>query len=60
MLLGEQELDARVEFRSFGFQESDDSVVPVPFPDESSWGSSFSSMSAGSTCSAPAIHTRPR
>ncbi|WP_234435790.1 hypothetical protein [Streptomyces sp. NRRL F-2747] len=38
MLLGEQELDARVEFRSFGFQESDESVVPVPFPDESSWG----------------------
>ncbi|MFJ3174329.1 hypothetical protein ACIPJK_26570 [Streptomyces roseus] len=38
MLLGEQELDVRVEFRSFGFQESDDAAVPVPFPDESSWG----------------------
>ncbi|MFB7784856.1 hypothetical protein ACFY0N_39015 [Streptomyces vinaceus] len=37
-MLGEQELDAPVEFRSFGFQESDDAVVPVPFPNESSWG----------------------
>ncbi|MEJ8641062.1 hypothetical protein WKI68_05475 [Streptomyces sp. MS1.HAVA.3] len=33
-LLGRQELDARVEFRGFGFQESDESVVPVPFPDD--------------------------
>ncbi|MFG2487942.1 hypothetical protein ACGFSI_35000 [Streptomyces virginiae] len=33
-LLGQQELDARVEFRAFGFQESDESVVPVPFPDD--------------------------
>ncbi|MBT2539746.1 hypothetical protein J7E99_03235 [Streptomyces sp. ISL-44] len=38
ILLGEQELDARVEFRAFGFQESDDSVVPVPFPDDFRWG----------------------
>ncbi|MFF4849467.1 hypothetical protein [Streptomyces sp. NPDC001194] len=37
-LLGEQVLEARVEFRSFGFQESDDSVVPVPFPDDFRWG----------------------
>ncbi|MEU9233499.1 hypothetical protein [Streptomyces subrutilus] len=37
-LLGQQELEARVEFRSFGFQESDDSVVPVPFPDDFQWG----------------------
>ncbi|MCC0097630.1 hypothetical protein K7B10_23170 [Streptomyces flavotricini] len=37
-LLGEQVLDARVEFRSFGFQESDESVVPVPFPDDFRWG----------------------
>ncbi len=37
-LLGQQELDARVEFRAFGFQESDDSVVPVPFPDDFDWG----------------------
>lgn len=37
-MLGEQELDARVEFRSFGFQESDDSTVPVPFPDDFRWG----------------------
>ncbi|MFG2987484.1 hypothetical protein ACGFYQ_40815 [Streptomyces sp. NPDC048258] len=37
-LLGQQELDARVEFRGFGFQESDDSLVPVPFPDDFRWG----------------------
>lgn len=37
-LLGRQELDARVEFRSFSFQESDESVVPVPFPDDFQWG----------------------
>ncbi|MFD3701462.1 hypothetical protein ACFWUZ_36130 [Streptomyces sp. NPDC058646] len=38
MLLRQQELDARVEFWSFGLQESDDSVVPVPFPDDFQWG----------------------
>ncbi|MFD0271374.1 hypothetical protein ACFVGY_33115 [Streptomyces sp. NPDC127106] len=38
VLLGEQELEGRVEFRSLGFQESDDSVVPVPFPDDFAWG----------------------
>ncbi|KMO93816.1 hypothetical protein [Streptomyces roseus] len=38
VLLGQQELDARVEYRSFGFQESDDSAVPVPFPDDFEWG----------------------
>ncbi|OEJ35209.1 hypothetical protein [Streptomyces subrutilus] len=38
VLLGQQDLDVRVEFRSFGFQESDDSVVPVPFPDDFQWG----------------------
>ncbi|MGW1765552.1 hypothetical protein ACWCQL_15950 [Streptomyces sp. NPDC002073] len=32
-MLRQQELLARVEYNSFGFQESDDSVVPVPFPD---------------------------
>lgn len=37
-LLGEQSLDARVEFRTFGFQDSDESVVPVPFPDDAVWG----------------------
>ncbi|MFF2793136.1 hypothetical protein ACFVT6_41420 [Streptomyces sp. NPDC058049] len=37
-LLGRQELDARVEFRGFAFQESDESVVPVPFPDDFQWG----------------------
>ncbi|KOU18306.1 hypothetical protein ADK52_30875 [Streptomyces sp. WM6372] len=37
-MLGRQELDARVEYRTFGFQESDDGVVPVPFPDGSGWG----------------------
>ncbi|MEV0992722.1 hypothetical protein [Streptomyces sp. NPDC049949] len=38
VLLGQQELDARVEYRAFGFQESDDSAVPVPFPDDFDWG----------------------
>ncbi|MFJ7268010.1 hypothetical protein ACIQV3_15380 [Streptomyces sp. NPDC099050] len=37
-LVGQQSLDAEVSFRSFGFQESDDSVVPVPFPDCFEWG----------------------
>ncbi|MGW3324853.1 hypothetical protein [Streptomyces virginiae] len=37
-LLGRQEFDARVEFRGFAFQESDESVVPVPFPDDFQWG----------------------
>ncbi|KOY53529.1 hypothetical protein [Streptomyces sp. XY332] len=38
VMLWQQELDAWVEFRAFGFQESDDSVVPVPFPDDFDWG----------------------
>ncbi|MER6781925.1 MULTISPECIES: hypothetical protein [unclassified Streptomyces] len=38
VLRGQQELDARVEHRAFGFQESDDSAVPVPFPDDFDWG----------------------
>ncbi|MFD7629525.1 hypothetical protein ACFV7Q_26445 [Streptomyces sp. NPDC059851] len=37
-LMSEQHLDARVEFHSFAFQESDDSVVPVPFPGDFRWG----------------------
>ncbi|MFE4634876.1 hypothetical protein ACFRJ1_16085 [Streptomyces sp. NPDC056773] len=37
-LLGQQALDAEVAFRSFGFQESDDSAVPVPYPDGFEWG----------------------
>ncbi|MFB7260710.1 hypothetical protein ACFCXH_00885 [Streptomyces nojiriensis] len=37
-LLGRQELDARVEFRGFAFQESDESAVPVAFPDDFQWG----------------------
>ncbi|MFJ3906402.1 hypothetical protein [Streptomyces sp. NPDC090025] len=38
-LLHEQLLDVEVAFRGFGFQESDDTVVPVPFGDGQEWGS---------------------
>ncbi|MFE1384376.1 hypothetical protein ACFW6S_36075 [Streptomyces sp. NPDC058740] len=31
-------LDVEVAFRGFGFQESDDTVVPVPFGDAYEWG----------------------
>ncbi|MEV8628572.1 hypothetical protein [Streptomyces sp. NPDC051079] len=31
-------LDVEVAFRGFGFQESDDTVVPVPFGDGYEWG----------------------
>ncbi|MFD7030278.1 hypothetical protein ACFWAR_19785 [Streptomyces sp. NPDC059917] len=37
-LVGQQVLDAEVAFRAFGFQESDDSVVPVLFPNGFEWG----------------------
>ncbi|MFJ2825934.1 hypothetical protein ACIO7M_33235 [Streptomyces toxytricini] len=37
-LVRQHELDVRVEFRGFGFQESDDALVPVPFPDDLQWG----------------------
>ncbi|MEU9146541.1 hypothetical protein [Streptomyces sp. NPDC048349] len=63
-LLWQQELDARVEFRSFGFQEADDSAVPVPFPDDFEWGvflrahvRRFDVFSAGHTHTA-SLHVR--
>ncbi|MFF3775772.1 hypothetical protein [Streptomyces sp. NPDC002232] len=31
-------LDVEVAFRGFGFQESDDNAVPVPFGDDFEWG----------------------
>ncbi|MFI8963065.1 hypothetical protein ACIGO8_13185 [Streptomyces sp. NPDC053493] len=37
-LLHQQLLDVEVAFRGFGFQESDDSAVPVPFGDDYEWG----------------------
>jgi hypothetical protein len=37
-LLQQQLLDIEVAFRGFGFQESDDSVVPVPFGEGYEWG----------------------
>lgn len=37
-LLGQQRVDAEVVFRAFGFQESDDNAMPVPYPDGYEWG----------------------
>ncbi|MFJ9825267.1 hypothetical protein ACIRSU_12985 [Streptomyces sp. NPDC101160] len=37
-LLRQQVLDVEVALRGFGFQESDDNVVPVPFGDNFEWG----------------------
>ncbi|OKJ52615.1 hypothetical protein [Streptomyces sp. CB02261] len=37
-LLQKQLLDVEVAFRGFGFQESDDAAVPVPFGDGYEWG----------------------
>ncbi|MER7540536.1 hypothetical protein ABTX77_38060 [Streptomyces sp. NPDC097704] len=37
-LLRQELLDVEVAFRGFGFQESDDNVVPVPFGDDYEWG----------------------
>lgn len=37
-LLRQELLDVEVAFRAFGFQESDDSAVPVPFGDGFKWG----------------------
>ncbi|MFF8604102.1 hypothetical protein ACF065_33925 [Streptomyces sp. NPDC015232] len=37
-LLHQEHLDVEVAFRGFGFQESDDSAVPVPFGDGYEWG----------------------
>ncbi|MET9422192.1 hypothetical protein ABZY06_15880 [Streptomyces sp. NPDC006540] len=37
-LLRQEQLDVEVAFRGFGFQESDDSAVPVPFGDDYEWG----------------------
>ncbi|MEU7038295.1 hypothetical protein ABZ958_32145 [Streptomyces sp. NPDC046237] len=49
-------MDVEVAFRGFGFQESDDTVVPVPFGDGYEWGvflkeheRSFDLLSAGHT-----------
>ncbi|BAU82817.1 hypothetical protein SLA_1879 [Streptomyces laurentii] len=37
-VLHQELLEIEVAFRGFGFQESDDSAVPVPFGDEYEWG----------------------
>ncbi|MFE5300364.1 hypothetical protein [Streptomyces sp. NPDC056632] len=37
-ILQQQLLDVEVAFRGFGFQESDDTVVPVAFGDDYEWG----------------------
>ncbi|WP_328870965.1 hypothetical protein OHT76_13050 [Streptomyces sp. NBC_00287] len=34
VLVRQQRIDADVEFHAFGFQESDDGDLPVPFPDD--------------------------
>jgi hypothetical protein len=34
VLVRQQHLDADVEYHGFGFQESDDADLPVPFPDD--------------------------
>lgn len=61
-LVGNQRLDAEVAFRSFGFQESDDNLVPVPYPDGFEWGvflqpyvRRFDLFSAGHTHTATVI-----
>ncbi|MFJ8648929.1 hypothetical protein ACIRNI_22755 [Streptomyces sp. NPDC093546] len=37
-LVQEQLLDVEVAYRGFGFEESDDSAVPLPFGDGYEWG----------------------
>jgi hypothetical protein len=37
-LVRQQRLDADVEYHGFGFQESDDGDLPVPFPDDFAGG----------------------
>lgn len=61
-LMDQQKVDAGVAFRSFGFQESDDSLVPVPYPDGFEWGvflqphvRRFDLFSAGHTHTAAVI-----
>lgn len=37
-LVRQQNLDADVEYHGFGFQESDDADLPIPFPDDFAGG----------------------
>lgn len=60
VLLRRVQFGADICYHSFCLQESDDADLPVPYPDDTTFGQFLTAFPEGSTSSAPPTRTRPR